>query len=576
MTIPVLMVVDDDPESLRVLDGTLRRRYGPDYLIISDGSPAAALGRLRELRAAGREVALVLAAAAMTAAPAAEFLAQARSIQPAAKRVLVVPRGGPAAPSMGVPVPLVQDRQAATPVLRAIAHGMIDTYLPAPGAGRDEGFHRGVSELLEEWARGVAPAVPAVRIIAQEQSARAHELRDTLARNSIPYVFHAVESADGQSWLAQAGQDGSVLPVLVTYTGEVLVDPSKDEIAAVFGLASVPAGTVDLAIVGAGPAGLSAAVYAASEGLSTLLLEREAFGGQAGSSSLIRNYLGFPRGISGAGLANRAFEQAWSFGAIPSLAGPVSGLQPAGGGFTLRLAGGQASHARTVLITAGVSYRRLDAPGLEPLLGAGVFYGAAASEGGAFGGEHVFIAGGANSAGQAAVNLARYAQQVTIVVRGGSLAARMSQYLIDQITATPNIDVRTSTQIAAATGTGKLEALTLQDTKTGGTQTVPASALVVLIGAVPHTDWLPPNISRDEHGFIPTGSDLPQDGNPAARWTLPRPPLPLETSMPGVFAAGDVRHGSVKRVASAVGEGSIAATQMYQYLDKQAQGAEDA
>ena len=314
-------------------------------------------------------------------------------------------------------------------------------------------------------------------------------------------------------------------------------------------------------------------MYAASEGLSTLLLEREAIGGQAGSSSLIRNYLGFPRGISGASLATRAFEQAWSFGAIPSLAGPVTGLEPGAGGFTLRLAGGQVSHARTVLITTGVSYRRLGAPGLDSLLGAGVFYGAAASESSAFAGEHVFIVGGANSAGQAAVNLARYARKVTIVVRGGSLAARMSQYLIDQISATPNIDVRTTTQIAAAAGTGNLEALTLQDTKTGSTRTVPASALVVLIGAVPHTDWLPPHIGRDAHGFIPTGSDLPQDGNPAARWTLPRPPLPLETSMPGVFAAGDVRHGSVKRVASAVGEGSIAATQMYQYLDQQAQGS---
>ncbi len=567
MTIPVLLVVDDNPDSLKVLDGVLRHRYGHDYLIISEASPGTALGRLRELRAAGRPVAVVMAAGAMTAAPGAEFLAQARGIQPGAKRVLVVPRGGPAAPSLRVPVPLVQDRQAATPVLRAIAHGMIDTYLLAPGAGRDEGFHRGVSELLEEWAHDVAPAVPAVRIIAQQRSARAHELRDTLARNSIPYVFHAVESADGKSWLQQAGQDGSALPVLVTYTGEVLVDPPKDQIAAIFGLAGVPAGTVDVAIAGAGPAGLSAAVYAASEGLSTLLLEREAFGGQAGSSSLIRNYLGFPRGISGTGLASRAFEQAWSFGAVPSMAGPVTGLEPAADGFTLNLAGGGVSHARSVLITTGVSYRRLHAPGVDSLLGAGVFYGATTSEATAFAGEHVFIAGGANSAGQAAVNLARYAQQVTIVVRGGSLAARMSQYLIDEITATPNIDVRTATHIAAAEGTGQLEALTLTDTQTRRTETVPAPALVVLIGAVPHTDWLPPQIRRDEHGFVVTGSDLTDGGNPAASWTLPRPPFPLETSLPGVFAAGDVRHGSVKRVASAVGEGSIATTQVTQYLE---------
>ena len=571
MTIPALMAVDDNPGSLETLDGTLRRRHEHDYLIISEASPGRALGRLRELRSADRPVAVVMAGSAMTAVPAAEFLAQARSIQPAAKRVLVIPRGGPAAPSLRVPVPLVQDREAATPVLHAMARGMIDAYLPAPGAGRDEGFHSAVSELLEEWAHDTAPALPAVRIIAQQQSARAHELRDVLARNGIPYIFYAAESADGQLWLQQGGQDGSALPVLVMYTGEVLVDPPNDRIAAAFGLASLPEGTVDVAIVGAGPAGLSAAVYAASEGLSTLLLEREAVGGQAGSSSLIRNYLGFPRGISGATLATRAFEQAWSFGAIPSIAGPVTGLDPTADGFTLRLPRGQVTHARGVLITTGVSYRRLDAPGLDSLLGAGVFYGATGSESSTFAGEHVFIAGGANSAGQAAVNLARYAQQVTIVIRGGSLAARMSQYLIDEISAAANIDVRPSTQIAGAEGTGRLEALALTDTQTGRTQTVAASALVVLIGAVPHTDWLPSHIGRDEHGFILTGSDLPTGRNPAASWTLPRPPLPLETSLPGVFAAGDVRHGSVKRVASAVGEGSIAATQMTQYLQKQVQ-----
>ena len=570
MTIPVLMVVDDDPDNLGVLDRTLRRRYGQDYLIVSEASSESALDRLRELRAARQEVAVVMVASAMTERPAAEFFALARGVVPAAKRVLVVPRGGPAAPSMRVPVPLVRDRQAATPVLRALAYGLIDTYIPAPGAERDEGFHCAVSELLEEWAHDTTPALPAVRIIAERQSVRGHELRDLLARNSAPFVFHAAESADGQSWLQQAGQDGSVLPVLVTYTGEVMVAPSNEQVAAVFGLANLPAGTVDVAIVGAGPAGLSAAVYAASEGLSTLLLERDAFGGQAGSSSLIRNYLGFPRGVSGTGLATRAFEQAWSFGAMPSMAGPVTGLEPTAEGFTLHMAGGKVSHSRSILIATGVSYRRLDAPGLDALIGAGVFYGASTSESAAFAGQHVFIAGGANSAGQAAVNLARYAQQVTIVVRGDSLAARMSQYLIDEISATHNIDVRTGTQIVAAEGAVHLEALTLRDTKTGSTTTVPAAALVVLIGAAPHTGWLPPSIRRDEHGFILTGTDLPRTGDRAADWPLRRLPLPLETSLPGVFAAGDVRHGSVKRVASGVGEGSIATTQIHQYLQEQA------
>ena len=460
------------------------------------------------------------------------------------------------------------------PVLRAIAHGMIDAYLPAPGAGRDEGFHRAVSELLEEWAHEAAPALPAVRIIAQQQSARAHELRDVLARNSVPYVFHAAESADGQSWLAQAGQDGSVLPVLVTYTGQVLVDPPNDQIAAVFGLASLPAGTVDVAIVGAGPAGLSAAVYAASEGLSTLLLEREAIGGQAGSSSLIRNYLGFPRGISGASLATRAFEQAWSFGAIPSMAGPVTGLaarrrrlHPAPGRRPGQPRPHRPDHHRRVLPQARRSRPGLPARRRRLLRGA-------ASESSAFAGEHVFIAGGANSAGQAAVNLARYAQQVTIVVRGDSLAARMSQYLIDEISATPNIDVRTThpdrrrRRHRQAGGPDRERHKDRQHPDRSRLRRWWCSS------APCHT----PTGSRPKSAATSTGSSSPEatspsGGNPAAGWTLPRPPLPLETSMPGVFAAGDVRHGSVKRVASAVGEGSIAATQMTQYLQKQARSS---
>ena len=570
MTNPVLMVVDDNPDSLRTLEESLRRRYERDYVIIGEITPRQALDRLRELRTAGEAAAVVMASSAMTATDGAEFLAQVRGIQPAAKRVLVVPRGGPAAPSLRVPVPLVQDRQAAAPVLHAIAHGMIDTYLPAPADQPDEGFHRAVTELLDDWAHETASVRPAAQIIAPEGSARAHELRDLLGRNGIPYAFHAAASAGGQRLLHEAAQDGSAFPVLVMYTGDVLADPSNDQIAAVFGLASLPAETVDVAIVGAGPAGLSAAVYTASEGLSTLLLERETFGGQAGSSSLIRNFLGFPRGISGTSLATRAFEQAWSFGAIPSVTGPVTGLQRTTTGFTLHIAGGGVCRARTVLIATGVSYRRLDAPGVDRLLGAGVYYGASGSESAAFAGEHVFIAGGANSAGQAAVNLARYARQVTIVIRGESLAARMSQYLIDEISGSANINVRTSTAIGAAEGSAKLEALALADSRTGRTETVPASALLVMIGAEPRSDWLPTEIVRDEHGFILTGSDLVDGRNPAALSLPPRPPRPLETGIPGVFAAGDIRHGSVKRVASAVGEGSIAATQMYQYLEEEA------
>jgi thioredoxin reductase (NADPH) len=571
MTKPALIVVDDDPEGLAVTAGALRRRYEQDYLTLSETGPDTALSRLRELRAADRPVAVIMVSSAMAVRCGAEFFAQARGVQPFAIRVLVVPRDGPAAPSLRVPAPLLRDRQAAAPVLRLLALGLVHSYLPAPCAGRDEGFYAAVSELLEEWARDAGPTLPAVRIIARDGSAGVHHLRDVLARNSIPYVFHSADSEEGRKRLRLAGQDGSVLPVVVTYTGEVLADPSAEQFAAAFGVADLPSGLVDVAIVGAGPAGLSAAVYAASEGLSTLLLEREAVGGQAGSSSMIRNYLGFPCGISGASLASRAFEQAWSFGAILAVAGPVTMLRPGADGFTVRLASGSHARARSVIVTTGVSYRRLTGPGLDELTGTGVFYGASVSESSAFIGGHVFIAGGANSAGQAAVNLARYARQVTLVVRGGSLAARMSQYLIDQISATDNIDVRISTEVTGARGRGKLEALDLTSNETGVTETVPGVALVALIGAVPRTDWLPPGIRCDQHGFVITGSDLACGGWPAASWPLPRPPFPLETSLPGVFAAGDVRYGSVKRVASAVGEGSIAVTQVTRYLQAERQ-----
>jgi thioredoxin reductase (NADPH) len=322
---------------------------------------------------------------------------------------------------------------------------------------------------------------------------------------------------------------------------------------------------VDVAIVGAGPAGLSAAIYTSSEGLSTVLLEREAVGGQAGSSSLIRNYLGFPRGTTGRGLASRAFAQVWSFGAPPVVTWPVTGLRSGDHGHVLSLADGSEVHCRSVVIAAGVSYRRLDAPGLTPLIGAGVYYGAAASEARAMAGRRVFIAGGANSAGQAAVNLARYADQVTLLVRRVSVTTTMSRYLIDEIEASANIDIRHSTEVVGAEGEGQLEALSLRNKATGFTETVPAAALFVMVGADPRTDWLPDSVQRDERGFLLTGSDLRLD-DPVSPWSLKRAPLPLETSLPGVFAAGDVRLRSVKRVATAVGEGSIAATHVTQYL----------
>ena len=566
MTSPVLMIVDDDPGSLGTLDGTLRRRYERDYLVISEASPAAALGRLRELRAACGSVAVVMAFSTMAAAPAVEFLAQARTIAPAAKRVLVVPRGGPAAPSVRVPMPLVADRQAAMPVLRAMAHGMIDAYLPVPGAGRDEGFH-GVSASC--WRNGRRrPPRPCPRCGSSTGSSRRapDELRDVLVRNSVPYVFHAAESADGQWWLAQAGQDGSVLPVLVTYTGQVLVDPPKDQITAVFGLAALPAGTVDVAVVGGGPAGLAAAVYAGSEGLSTLVVERHVIGGQAGASSLIRNYLGFPRGIGGAELTQRAYQQAWLFGARYVLARhraePARAAHAAPGRAGDRSACGH-HHDRGAIPPPRRARRR--APRRSQRLlhhlqrrtrGPGPRRGGRRRR---------------ELAGQSVVHLSKFARRVTLVVRADSLEKGMSDYLVQLIRRAPNVDVRLRSEVVDADGGPFLEGISIREHASGSL--VPARLLFVLIGALPHTDWLPPGIRRDEHGFILTGRDLLQHGNPAAGWTLPRLPFPLETSMPGIFTAGDVRHGSVKRVASAVGEGSIAATQMYQYLQKQARSS---
>ncbi|HMG31868.1 MAG TPA: FAD-dependent oxidoreductase [Jiangellaceae bacterium] len=567
MTEPALLVLDDEPDDLDQLQRTLGRRYGQEYLVICEASAAAALDRLAQLAADGRPVAIVCAAAAMIDSGGGEFLAMARRLHPAAKRVLTVPRGGSSAPTLRVPALLLQDPSVAQPVLRAMTLGVVDTYLPSPHGGRDEGFHLAISELLEEWARDSAEDQPAVHIIGEQHSARAHELRDLLTRNGIPFEFSPADSDRGRLLLEQSRHAGSALPVVITYTGHTLADPNADELGAAFGLATLPAGTVDVAIVGAGPAGLSAAVYTASEGLATLLIEREAIGGQAGSSSLIRNYLGFPRGISGRSLANRAFAQVWSFGAGTVVTGPVTGLRPAGSGYLLSLADASEVTCRSVVVATGVSYRRLDAPGLAPLIGAGVYYGAAASEARAMAGRRVFIAGGANSAGQAAVNLARHASQVTLLVRRDSVAATMSRYLIDEIDGTANIDIRHNTEVVGAEGDEQLEALVLQDNTTGVTESVSGSALFVLIGADPHTDWLPAGVQRDDHGFLLTGSDLrrvdPPDG-----WPLQRPPLPLETSLPGVFAAGDVRQRSVKRVASAVGEGSIAATQVTQYLQE--------
>jgi thioredoxin reductase (NADPH) len=563
MTRPMIFVLDEGPAAGDGLENTLRRRYSEEYEIAGATTAPAAVERLSRLRTAGHPVAIVFTGAAP--ADGVGFLADVRRLHPTAKRVLVVPRGGPSAPRLHVPAALLQDRSEAEPVLRAMTLGVVDTYLPSPQDARDESFHQAVSELLEEWAYGWGQDRPAVRVIAHEGSARAHKLRDVLARNGVPYEFHLAGSSAGRALLEEAGHTGATLPVVITYTGLALVDPRTTELAGAFGLAALPSEVVDVAVVGAGPAGLSTAVYAASEGLSTTLLECEAIGGQAGSSSMIRNYLGFPRGVSGRSLATRAFAQVWTFGAAPVIGSPIRGMRRTASGYELSRRDGARMACRSVVIATGVTYRQLDAPGLMPLVGAGVFYGAATSEARAMQGRHVFIAGGANSAGQAAINLARYASQVTILVRRDSVEATMSRYLIDEIGGTPNIDIRSNTEVVGAAGDGRLETLTLRDNMTGATWSVAAAALFVLIGADPRTDWLRDVIQRDRRGFVLTGGDILGTAVSDA-WPLRRAPQPLETSLPGVFAAGDVRSGSIKRVAAAAGEGSVAATEVTRYL----------
>jgi thioredoxin reductase (NADPH) len=438
--------------------------------------------------------------------------------------------------------------------------------LTKPTDARDEEFHTAITEDLGEWAWTTSPVVEAVRIVGGEQD-RSPEIRDVLERLGVPCGVHGTSSPVGAAIVERAGPEAR-LPLVEVMESTILSDPSNRELAVAFGVSvDVSSTRFDLAVVGAGPAGLGAAVYGASEGLSTLVVEAEAFGGQAGTSSMIRNYLGFPRGTRGRDLATKAFAQVWSFGADIVVTWPVTALSAAESGYRLDLADGSEVHSRSVVIATGVSYRRLDATGLSPLTGAGVYYGAAGTEAQAMAGRHVFIAGGANSAGQAAVNLARHARQVTLVVRRGSVADTMSQYLIDEINGTANIDIRRNTEVAGAAGDGQLEVLMLRDNRTGTTESVSAAALFVLIGAEPHTDWLPASVQRDSRGFLLTGSDFRRGDGPDG-WSLQRPPLPLETSAPGVFEAGDVRRHSVKRVAAAVGEGSIAATQVNQFLQE--------
>jgi thioredoxin reductase (NADPH) len=556
---PVLLAVDDDPNALGRIEHELRQRYGSYYRVACEDSPEAGMRTLRELKAAGEDVAVVLADQWMPGMTGVEFLTHTRQLYPGAKRALLFERG---------------NRTTREPILQGMALGQIDYYVPKPERAPDEEFHRCLTQFLDEWAREHRPASVAVQIVGDPWAARSHELRDLLGRSGIPQAFAAADSKEGQELLTRMEKTSAQLPVVVVFDRLALVDPSNAEMAdafemiSPFGLNTLPdVRNFDLVIIGAGPAGLAAAVYGASEGLRTVVVERETFGGQAGTSSLIRNYLGFSRGVSGSELAWQAYQQAWLFGASFRLARQATALHHRGERLVVSLSDGTEVAGRMVIVTTGVSYRHLGVPSLEALQGAGVLYGAAVTEAQGMKGQEVYVVGGGNSAGQAARHLSKHARHVTLLARGESLASSMSQYLIKELEAAENIQVRVNTQVVNGGGKGRLEHLVLEDCATKRTEMVPAAALFVLIGARPHTRWLPEEVMRDERGYVITGNDLLRDGSLPEGWPLERPPMLLETSVPGVFAAGDVRCGSVKRVASAVGEGSIAIQMVHKYLN---------
>jgi thioredoxin reductase (NADPH) len=554
MSQPILFLVDDRPKVLEALAGDLERRFGSDHRVLGATSPGAALEALEGLARDGEEVALVVAGQKMAGLPGVALLIRARELHPSAKRVLLVGR---------------REWAPSNPAVRAMTLGQIDTYLFEPWLPVARFLYLPISQVLADWMPSRGPAFEGIRIVGPRLGTRSHELRDMLTRMGIPHGWYQATSAAGRQLLEEAGEDGSRLPVVVFHSGQVFVDPSDAELLAALGFGTRPtAGSYDLVIVGAGPAGLAAAVYAASEGLDTLVVEPQVPGGQAGTSSMIRNYLGFPRGVGGGDLANRALEQAWLFGANLVLAQRATGLRVDGRRRLVRLSDGGEVEAEAVVVASGMSWRRLGVPRLEELVGAGVFYGAAGAEARAMEGQEVFVVGGGNSAGQAALHLARYAASVTLVVRGPTLAANMSDYLVRRIEQAPNLAARLGTEVVDGLGGRRLEGLRLRHKADGSTEEVPAAALFVMIGGEPRTEWLA-GVERDDRGYILTGHDLLGPDPLPAGWPLKRPPLLLETSIPGVFAAGDVRHRSVKRVASAVGEGAVAVQLVHQYLGRQ-------
>lgn len=553
---PVILAVDDKHESRERLQAELVGRYGRDYRVVIESSPAAALAALRAMQAANAPVAVVMASLWMAEMNGRDMLSTVKEMHPRTKRAVVIPFGG------------WGDSATAEAIRGGVASGSIDYYLLQPWRSPDEVFHRTLGEFLYEWARSHEGTPKEVVVLAERGLPRGHELCNLLARNGIPHVYVPSDSLDGESRLTALGLAGRREPIVTVLGGTVMIDPSNRELAESYGIATSLTGSseADVAIIGAGPAGLAAAVYGSSEGLDTIVIEREAIGGQAGSSSMIRNYLGFARGISGSELAQRAYQQAWVFGTRFLTMREISGLACGGEFHTLTTSDGGQIRARAVVLAMGVTYTRLGLPGLEQLLGRGVFYGASPAEAKQVEGTRVFLVGAGNSAGQAALHLAKWAREVTLVVRGASLAKTMSAYLIHEIAAARNISVRLHTRIVGGSGTQALQSLELEDQAAGSTELVEADALFVLIGARPRTSWLPSEIKVDVHGFVVAGTDLTHD-KLLDDWPLVRTPQRFETTVPGIFAVGDVRSRSLKRVASSVGEGAGAIREIHHYLE---------
>ncbi|GAA0799253.1 FAD-dependent oxidoreductase [Spirilliplanes yamanashiensis] len=547
---PAILTVDDDPGVSRAVARDLRRRYGEEYRILRAASAAEGLEVLRELKLRGGRVAVMLADYRMPQMNGIEFLEQAMDVFPQARRALLT---------------AYADTDAAISAINVVD---VDHYLLKPWDPPEEKLYPVIDALIEAWQEAGDREVEDIRVVGHRWSVPSFKIRDFLARNLVPYRWFGADEPEGLRLLEAAGRGPESVPLVVTADGAALAQPTTAEVAEAVGLSTAPGRDFyDLVIIGGGPAGLGAAVYGASEGLRTVLVEKRAIGGQAGQSSRIENYLGFPDGVSGAQLTERARRQAGKFEAELLTTKDVVSLAARGPAKVITFADGSEISAHAVLLATGVAYRPLEAAGVAELTGRGVYYGSASTEGPACRDTDVYIVGGANSAGQAALFFAQYARTVTLVVRGASLESSMSYYLIQQLAAIDNIHVRTRTQVVGAHGDEHLAEITLNDDKTGTTTTVPCGSMFVFIGAEPRTDWLGDIVARDDRGFVFTGPDLLTDGKRPRGWDRDRDPFYLESSVPGIFAAGDVRAGSVKRVASAVGEGAMAVTLVHRYLE---------